>query len=135
MDDLAEASKSITTLKAMMDQDVQADCVRRAGSHTRNLLRVKRGLDMVKVLFEQIIASEYAYYLFSFMLIFTNSWKSVSWLITPENILYEKLFLAEMLGTKGMVFTVFYVLIFLMLLQTLTKSFLIQNPIDYSMFE
>lgn len=71
MDDLAEASKSITTLKAMMDQDVQADCVRRAGSHTRNLLRVKRGLDMVKVLFEQIIASEYAYYLFPLCLYFS----------------------------------------------------------------
>lgn len=47
-----------------MDQDIQANCVRKAGSHTRNLLRVKRGLDMVKVLFEEIIASEYAFYLF-----------------------------------------------------------------------
>ncbi|CAN4081996.1 unnamed protein product [Withania somnifera] len=58
VDDLAEASKSIATLHKMMDQDIQENCVRRAGSHTRNLLRVKRGLDMVKVLFEQIIASE-----------------------------------------------------------------------------
>lgn len=64
MNDLAEASKSITTLHTMMDQDIQANCVRKAGSHTRNLLRVKRGLDMVKVLFEEIIASEYAFYLF-----------------------------------------------------------------------
>ncbi|XP_060193478.1 accelerated cell death 11 isoform X1 [Lycium barbarum] len=58
VDDLAQASKSITTLHTMMEQDVQANCVRRAGSHTRTLLRVKRGLDMVKVLFEQIIATE-----------------------------------------------------------------------------
>ncbi|KAG5622081.1 hypothetical protein H5410_007299 [Solanum commersonii] len=56
--DLAEASKSITTLHTMMDQDIQANCVRKAGSHTRNLLKVKRGLDMVKVLFEEIIAAE-----------------------------------------------------------------------------
>ncbi|KAL3344953.1 hypothetical protein AABB24_024081, partial [Solanum stoloniferum] len=56
--DLAEASRSITTLHTMMDQDIQANCVRKAGSHTRNLLRVKRGLDMVKVLFEEIIAAE-----------------------------------------------------------------------------
>ncbi|WMV15559.1 hypothetical protein MTR67_008944 [Solanum verrucosum] len=56
--DLAEASKSITTLHTMMDQDIQANCVRKAGSHTRNLLRVKRGLDMVKVLFEEIIAAD-----------------------------------------------------------------------------
>lgn len=58
MDDLAEASKSILTLPVMMDGDIQANCVRKAGSHTRNLLRVKRGVDMVKVLFEHIVSSE-----------------------------------------------------------------------------
>lgn len=52
------ASSSISTLVVMMDKDIEANCVRKPGSHTRNLLRVKRGLDMVKVLFEQIIASE-----------------------------------------------------------------------------
>ncbi|PHT55657.1 Accelerated cell death 11 [Capsicum baccatum] len=31
VDDLAEASKSITTLHKMMEQDIQANCVRRAG--------------------------------------------------------------------------------------------------------
>ncbi|CAI0545509.1 unnamed protein product [Linum tenue] len=56
--DLAEASKSITTLPVMMDKDVAGNTVRKAGSHTRNLLRVKRGLDMVKVLFEQILATQ-----------------------------------------------------------------------------
>ncbi|KAK6917083.1 Glycolipid transfer protein domain [Dillenia turbinata] len=56
--DLAEASKSIATLQALVDRDVESNCVRNAGSHTRNLLRVKRGIDMVRVLFEQIIASE-----------------------------------------------------------------------------
>lgn len=59
MDDLLEASKSISTLQSMLDLDVAHNCVRQAGSHTRNLLRVKRGLDMVKVLFEQILVSEY----------------------------------------------------------------------------
>ncbi|CAI9776052.1 unnamed protein product [Fraxinus pennsylvanica] len=58
VDDLAEASKSISTLEVMMDKDIESNCVRTAGSHTRNLLRVKRGLDMVRVLFEQIVASE-----------------------------------------------------------------------------
>ncbi|PSS04941.1 Accelerated cell death like [Actinidia chinensis var. chinensis] len=56
--DLGEASKSIGTLQTMMNRDVEANCVRLAGSHTRNLLRVKRGLDMVRVLFEQIISTE-----------------------------------------------------------------------------
>lgn len=45
----------------MIDREVEANCVRKAGSHTRNLLRVKRGLDMVRVLFEQIIATEYVH--------------------------------------------------------------------------
>ncbi|KAL0414171.1 UNVERIFIED_CONTAM: Accelerated cell death 11 [Sesamum radiatum] len=58
VDDLSEASKSILTLPVMMDGDIEANCVRRAGSHTRNLLRVKRGIDMVKVLFEHILSSE-----------------------------------------------------------------------------
>ncbi|KAL8103303.1 accelerated cell death 11 [Apium graveolens] len=58
VDDLVEASKSISTLQAMMDDDIRSDFVRKGGSHTRNLLRVKRGLDMVRVLFEQIIVTE-----------------------------------------------------------------------------
>ncbi|PNX95531.1 glycolipid transfer domain-containing protein 1-like, partial [Trifolium pratense] len=58
VNDLAEASKSIQTLHSLIDQDVQAKSVRNAGSHTRNLLRVRRGLDMVRVLFEQMIVTE-----------------------------------------------------------------------------
>lgn len=61
VDDLAEASKSILTLQSVIDRDIEGNCVRKAGSHTRNLLRVKRGLDMVRVLFEQILAAEYVY--------------------------------------------------------------------------
>ncbi|KAF3450314.1 hypothetical protein FNV43_RR06394 [Rhamnella rubrinervis] len=56
--DLSQASKSITTLKVMLDRDVEANSVRNPGSHTRNLLRVKRGIDMVRLLFEQIIVTE-----------------------------------------------------------------------------
>lgn len=52
----------------MVDKDIEADCVRKAGSHTRNLLRVKRGLDMVKALFEEIIASEYVFFLKIFLI-------------------------------------------------------------------
>ncbi|XP_010540612.1 PREDICTED: accelerated cell death 11-like [Tarenaya hassleriana] len=58
VDDLVETSKSISTLQVMVDKDIETNTVRKAGSHTRNLLRVKRGIDMVKVLFEQIIATE-----------------------------------------------------------------------------
>lgn len=58
VDDLAVASNSIRTLPVMMDGDIEANRVRKGGSHTRNLLRVKRGVDMVRVLFEHIISSE-----------------------------------------------------------------------------
>ncbi|XP_059668456.1 accelerated cell death 11 [Cornus florida] len=58
VDDLAEASKSIVTLQKLVDRDIEENCARKSGSHTRNLLRVKRGLDMVRVLFERIIATE-----------------------------------------------------------------------------
>ncbi|OWM71296.1 accelerated cell death 11 [Punica granatum] len=57
VNDLLEASKSINTLHTLIDLDVEGNCVRKAGSRTRNLLRVKRGLDMVRVLFEEILAT------------------------------------------------------------------------------
>jgi len=38
--------------------DVRGGTVRKGGTHTRNLLRVKCGLDMVRVLFEQILVTE-----------------------------------------------------------------------------
>ncbi|KAJ6921237.1 hypothetical protein NC652_015216 [Populus alba x Populus x berolinensis] len=56
--DLAEASKSIDTLQSVLDKDIERNSVRKGGSHSRNLLRVKRGLDMVRVLFEQIMVTE-----------------------------------------------------------------------------
>ena len=59
MNDLSEASKSIATLQALLNGDIASNCPRNAGSHSRNLLRVKRGLDMVRVLFEQILIAEY----------------------------------------------------------------------------
>lgn len=58
VNDLVEASKSLTTLQVMLDRDVEGNCVKKGGSHSRNLLRVKRGLDMVRVLFEEILATE-----------------------------------------------------------------------------
>ncbi|KAL9237022.1 hypothetical protein vseg_011612 [Gypsophila vaccaria] len=56
--DLCDASSSLTTLQAVLEHDVLANTVQKPGSHSRNLLRVKRGLDMVKVLFDQIIVTE-----------------------------------------------------------------------------
>ncbi|KAJ6778680.1 GLYCOLIPID TRANSFER PROTEIN-RELATED [Salix koriyanagi] len=56
--DLVEASKSIDTLQSLLERDIKGNSVRKPGSHTRNLLRVRRGLDMVKILFEQILVTK-----------------------------------------------------------------------------
>jgi len=58
VNDLLEASNSVSTLPSMVELDIQKDTVRTVGSHTRNLLRVKRGIDMVKVLFEKMLVTE-----------------------------------------------------------------------------
>ena len=55
--DLLEASKSISTLPSMVELHIQKSTVSVASSHTRNLLRIKRGIDMVKVLFRQILVT------------------------------------------------------------------------------
>ncbi|KAL3684916.1 hypothetical protein R1sor_002938 [Riccia sorocarpa] len=55
--DLLDASKEFENLGALIDSDIKADTVRKGGSHTRNLLRVKRGLDMVRVLFQQVLVT------------------------------------------------------------------------------
>jgi hypothetical protein len=46
------------TLPAMVDKDIRDDKVRAGGSHTRNLLRVLQGLNMVRILFQQILVTE-----------------------------------------------------------------------------
>lgn len=56
--DLMEASKSFDKLPALLDHDIKRNSVRRQGSRSRNLLRVKQGMELVKVLFEEIVSTE-----------------------------------------------------------------------------
>ncbi|CAH2046202.1 unnamed protein product [Thlaspi arvense] len=58
VNDLAAASRSISTLEVMVDKDIEAGCVKRPGSHSRNLLRIKRGLEMIKVMCQELLVSE-----------------------------------------------------------------------------
>ncbi|KAL5699689.1 hypothetical protein ACHQM5_030558 [Ranunculus cassubicifolius] len=55
IDDLSKASESFSTLEAMVDQDFRLNTYRKMGSHSRNLLRVKRALELFSVFFEQIL--------------------------------------------------------------------------------
>ncbi|MQL89671.1 hypothetical protein Taro_022239 [Colocasia esculenta] len=55
--DLLEASKTYETLTSMLEKDVECDTVKKPGSHSRNLRRVRQGLDLIKALFEQFLSS------------------------------------------------------------------------------
>ncbi|KAJ4960632.1 hypothetical protein NE237_020542 [Protea cynaroides] len=58
VNDLVEASKTFDTLKNILDHDVENDSVRTQGSRSRNLRRVRQGLDLIRALFEQFLSSD-----------------------------------------------------------------------------
>ncbi|VAH95157.1 unnamed protein product [Triticum turgidum subsp. durum] len=58
VNDLIGASKEYATLNDILDKDVENDSVKKQGSHSRNLRRVRLGLGLIKALFEQFLATE-----------------------------------------------------------------------------
>ncbi|KAF8378461.1 hypothetical protein HHK36_029801 [Tetracentron sinense] len=56
--DLAAASKTYDTLKNILDHDLENDTVRKPGSLSRNLRRVRQGLELIRALFEQFLSSD-----------------------------------------------------------------------------
>ncbi|KAB1227133.1 Pleckstrin homology domain-containing family A member 8 [Morella rubra] len=58
VNDLEKASKSVGTLQALVDGDIEATTARKDTSNTKNLLGVKRTLDVVRAMFEQILATD-----------------------------------------------------------------------------
>ncbi|XP_057423298.1 ACD11 homolog protein [Lotus japonicus] len=55
---LVEASKTCHTLPDILDRDVANDTVRTSGSFSRNLRRVRQGLDLVRAIFEQLLTTD-----------------------------------------------------------------------------
>lgn len=55
-----EASKTYNTLKSIIDYDAANDTVKTPGSNSRNLRRVRQGLDLIRALFEQFLSTKYA---------------------------------------------------------------------------
>lgn len=55
--DLVEASKKVGTLQNILDQDIANDSVKTPGSHSRNLRRVRQGLDLIRALFEEFLTN------------------------------------------------------------------------------
>jgi hypothetical protein len=58
VEDLLTCAEELPTLPSILDNDIKSGTVRNPGSHTRNLLRVVRGINMVKLLFEYLLSSE-----------------------------------------------------------------------------
>ncbi|KAE8648789.1 ACD11 homolog protein [Cucumis sativus] len=56
--DLVEASKKYETLHTILDADIANDTVKTPGSHSRNLRRVRQGLDLIRALFEQFMSTD-----------------------------------------------------------------------------
>lgn len=67
MRDLVEASKEYNTLQTILDLDVANGTVRTSGSHSRNLRRVRQGLDLIRALFEQFLSTKYVHPLSIFL--------------------------------------------------------------------
>lgn len=59
VNDLIGAGKSYRTLNDILDKDIENDSVKKQGSHSRNLRRVRLGLGLIKALFEQFLTTEY----------------------------------------------------------------------------
>ncbi|KAK8686780.1 hypothetical protein V6N13_125798 [Hibiscus sabdariffa] len=55
--DLVEASKRFDTLDNVLDLDTANNTVKTPGSHSRNLRRVRQGLDLIRALFEEFVSS------------------------------------------------------------------------------
>ncbi|KAL9246170.1 hypothetical protein vseg_019739 [Gypsophila vaccaria] len=54
---LSEASNTYSTLHEILDHDVRNDTVKCPGSLSRNLRRVRQGLDLIRALFEQFLST------------------------------------------------------------------------------
>ncbi|XP_031249578.1 ACD11 homolog protein [Pistacia vera] len=54
---LVQASKTYETLHEILDRDIANGNVKTSGSNSRNLRRVRQGLDLIRALFEQFLAT------------------------------------------------------------------------------
>ncbi|CAK8574099.1 unnamed protein product [Lathyrus sativus] len=54
---LVEASKRYQMLQDIIDHDVANDTVKTSGSYSRNLRRVRQGIDLVRAIFEQLLTT------------------------------------------------------------------------------
>ena len=68
---LIEASNSFATLQALVEFHIRSGSAG-GGSYSHNFLLVKRGLDMVKVLFERLLVTGYSFIFILILSIFCS---------------------------------------------------------------
>ncbi len=61
MNNLGEASKKYDTIQALVEGEIENGFARDTSGHCRDLVRVKRVIDLVRVLLEQVLASRYMF--------------------------------------------------------------------------
>ncbi|XP_068338077.1 accelerated cell death 11-like [Pyrus communis] len=54
---IEKAGKSVNTLEDLLDREIQQNTMKDQSSASRSLVRVKRSLEMLKIIFEQTLAS------------------------------------------------------------------------------
>ncbi|KAB2607419.1 hypothetical protein D8674_007136 [Pyrus ussuriensis x Pyrus communis] len=54
---VVRAGKSVNTLEDLLDRDIQKNTIKHFSSSSRMLIKVKRSLEMLKIIFEKIMAS------------------------------------------------------------------------------
>ncbi|GER29875.1 glycolipid transfer protein, partial [Striga asiatica] len=59
VNDLADASDSYGTLNNILDLDKHNDTVKTQGSLSRNLRRVRQGLDLIRAIFQNFLSTDY----------------------------------------------------------------------------
>lgn len=55
---MVEASKTLDTIQNILDLDVENETVKTPGSRSRNLRRVRQGLDLIRAIFEQFLMTD-----------------------------------------------------------------------------
>ncbi|XP_050374449.1 ACD11 homolog protein isoform X2 [Argentina anserina] len=58
VNDLSQAAVNYDTLENILDFDVANDTVKSPGSRSRNLRRVRQGLDLIRAIFENFLATD-----------------------------------------------------------------------------
>lgn len=59
--DLRDGARPDETVEAMIDREIEQKCAKKPKSGTRSLIRVKRSIVMLRVIFQQMLSTGYVH--------------------------------------------------------------------------